>query len=230
MTTLPAANADPKLKAAEDRLREVMLALPEATEDFPWGHRSGKVKGKMFAILVLEDSGLTVTTKLPDSNEAALMLPFTAPTGYGMGKSGWVTATFKPGNAVPVELLSQWIHESFRAVAPQKVLKAMAAGAAAAPAKSAVVKAGAPAPKKAAAKKAVVKAGAVKKAAVAKAGAVKKAAVAKAGVVKKAAVAKAGGVKAAAKKAVAKAAAKKTASGKSPTARRGAAPAAAAKR
>ncbi|WP_163994633.1 MmcQ/YjbR family DNA-binding protein [Pyxidicoccus caerfyrddinensis] len=208
MTALPAPNADPKLKAAEDRLREVMLALPEATEDFPWGHRSGKVKGKMFAILVLEDSGLTVTTKLPDSNQAALMLPFTAPTGYGMGKSGWVTATFKSGDAVPVELLSQWIHESFRAVAPQKVLKAMAA----APAKGAVVKASAPAPKKAAAKKAVAKAGAVKKAAVAKAGAVKKAAVAKAGAVKKAA-----------KKAVAKAAAKKTASGKSPTARRGAA-------
>ncbi|MCY1019481.1 MmcQ/YjbR family DNA-binding protein [Pyxidicoccus sp. MSG2] len=225
MTTLPATNADPKLKAAEDRLREVMLALPEATEDFPWGHRSGKVKGKMFAILVLEDSGLTVTTKLPDSNEAALMLPFTAPTGYGMGKSGWVTATFKPGDSVPVELLSQWIHESFRAVAPQKVLKAMAAGGAAAPA-----------PKKAPAKKAVAKAGAVKKAAVAKAGAVKKAAknvVAKAGAVKKAAVAKAGAVKKAAVAkagAVKKAAAKKAAPGKSSTARRGAAPTSPSKR
>jgi predicted DNA-binding protein (MmcQ/YjbR family) len=227
MTTLPATNADPKLRAAEDRLREVMLALPEATEDFPWGHRSGKVKGKMFAILVLEDSGLTVTTKLPDSNEAALTLPFTAPTGYGMGKSGWVTSTFKPGDAVPVELLSQWIHESFRAVAPQKVLKAMAAGAPApkkAPAKKNVV---AKAP---AAKKAAAKAGAVKKAAVkngvAKAGAVKKAAVkngvAKAGAVKKAAVAKAGAVK--------KAAVAKAAPGKSSTARRGAAPASPSKR
>jgi predicted DNA-binding protein (MmcQ/YjbR family) len=227
MTTLPATNADPKLRAAEDRLREVMLALPEATEDFPWGHRSGKVKGKMFAILVLEDSGLTVTTKLPDSNEAALMLPFTAPTGYGMGKSGWVTSTFKSGDAVPVELLSQWIHESFRAVAPQKVLKAMAAGAPApkkAPAKKNVV---AKAP---AAKKAAAKAGAVKKAAVkngvAKAGAVKKAAVkngvAKAGAVKKAAVAKAGAVK--------KAAVAKAAPGKSSTARRGAAPASPSKR
>lgn len=128
MSTVPAVNPDAKLKAAEERLREVMLALPEVTEEFPWGHRTAKVKGKMFAILVLEDGGLTVTTKLPGSHEAALMLPFATPTGYGLGKSGWVTSQFKPGDAVPVELLTQWIHESFRAVAPQKVLKALDAG------------------------------------------------------------------------------------------------------
>lgn len=144
----PVANADPKLQAAEDRLREVMLSLPEATEDFPWGHRAGKVKGKMFAILVLEEAQLTVTTKLPESNTAALMLPFCEPTGYGMGKSGWVTSTFKRGQDVPVELLGQWIHESFRAVAPQKVLKSMGAGS---PVKSTGAKVGTA--KRAAAKK-----------------------------------------------------------------------------
>ena len=233
MSTIPARNADPKLKAAEDRLREVMLAFPEATEDFPWGHRTAKVKGKMFAILVLEDSGLTVTTKLPQSNEAALMLPFTAPTGYGMGKSGWVTSTFKPGEAVPVELLSQWIHESFRAVAPQKVLKAMDAGALAkagaekkAPAKKAAAKSGTAktAAKnvvaKSAAQNVVTKPGTVKKVA-AKPGTAKTA-LAKAAAVKKKAVAKADTVK---KSAVAKAAAvKKVAARKTSAARRGAAP------
>ncbi|NMO14449.1 MmcQ/YjbR family DNA-binding protein [Pyxidicoccus fallax] len=142
MSTSPASKPDAKLKAAEDRLREVMLAFPEVTEEFPWGHRTAKVKGKMFAVLVLEDHRLSVTTKLPDSNEAALMLPFATPTGYGLGKSGWVTSEFKPGDSVPVELLTQWIHESFRAVAPQKVLKALDAGAA---------------PKKTAAKKAAAK-------------------------------------------------------------------------
>lgn len=150
MTTPPLKKPDPKLRAAEERLREVMLALPEVTEEFPWGHRTAKVKGKMFAVLVLEDSRLSVTTKLPQSNEAALMLPFTEPTGYGLGKSGWVSSTFKPGQDVPVELLGQWIHESFRAVAPQKVLKALT-GAAPAPAakKKAAAKAKRPAVKKA---------------------------------------------------------------------------------
>jgi len=159
MTTTPVTNPDAKLKAAEDRLREVMLSLPEVTEEFPWGHRTAKVKGKMFAVLVLEDTRLSVTTKLPESNEAALMLPFTEPTGYGLGKSGWVSSTFKPGQDVPVELLSQWIHESFRAVAPQKVLKALDAGSP--PMKHAVVKK-APA-RKAPAKKASAKTGTAKK-------------------------------------------------------------------
>jgi predicted DNA-binding protein (MmcQ/YjbR family) len=159
MSTRPAAHPDAKLKAAEERLREVMLALPEVTEEFPWGHRTAKVKGKMFAILVLEDGGLTVTTKLPDSNGAALMLPFATPTGYGLGKSGWVTSQFKPGDDVPVELLTQWIHESFRAVAPQKVLKALDAGAG--PVTPGVKKVAA---KKVAAKKVAAKKVAVKKA------------------------------------------------------------------
>ncbi|MCK8498863.1 MmcQ/YjbR family DNA-binding protein [Myxococcus fulvus] len=109
------------LGAAEARLREVMLALPDVTEEFPWGHRTAKVRGKMFAILVLDEEGLRVTTKLPTSNEAALMLPFAEPTGYGLGKSGWVTARFSPGQEVPVELMALWIQESFRAVAPKSL-------------------------------------------------------------------------------------------------------------
>ncbi|AKF83891.1 DifB protein [Myxococcus fulvus 124B02] len=109
------------LGAAEARLREVMLALPDVTEEFPWGHRTAKVRGKMFAILVLDEEGLRITTKLPTSHEAALMLPFAEPTGYGLGKSGWVTARFTPGQEVPVELMALWIQESFRAVAPKSL-------------------------------------------------------------------------------------------------------------
>ncbi len=141
MSHTPSDNVDAKLKAAEDHLREVMLALPEVTEEFPWGHRTAKVKGKMFAILTLDNDGLGVTTKLPESSEAALTLPFTEPTGYGLGKSGWVSSRFKPGSEVPVGLLSQWIHESFRAVAPRKVLDALRASSAPAPAAAAAKKA-----------------------------------------------------------------------------------------
>jgi predicted DNA-binding protein (MmcQ/YjbR family) len=150
MSQAPADKVDPKLKAAEDRLREISLAFPEVTEEFPWGHRTVKVKGKMFVVLTLDNDGLGVTTKLPASNEAALMLPFTEPTGYGLGKSGWVSSRFKSGDAVPVELLTQWIHESFRAVAPQKVLKQLGGAGTAAPAPAKVKKA---AVKKPAAKK-----------------------------------------------------------------------------
>jgi predicted DNA-binding protein (MmcQ/YjbR family) len=165
----PTASQNNPFTATENALREVMLAYPEATEDFPWGHRTAKVKGKMFCILYLDDvQGLSVTTKLPQSNEAALMMPFCTPTGYGMGKSGWVTSSFKPGDEAPVALLAKWIDESFRAVAPKKLVERLdAGGGAAAPEKKAPAKKAPVA--KAAAKKAPAKKAPVKKAAAKKA-------------------------------------------------------------
>jgi hypothetical protein len=56
------------------------------------------------------------------SASTALGLPFAEPTGYGLGKHGWITAKFAPGDSVPLELLHEWIDESYRAVAPKSVL------------------------------------------------------------------------------------------------------------
>lgn len=135
--------------AVEARFGEAMLAYPGATEDFPWGHRTAKVNGKMFAIISTDEGRLSITLKLPVSHEAALLFPFAEPTGYGMGKSGWVTSRFAPGEAVPYELLESWLEESFQAVAPKRVSKARAATSPA-PTLPAVKK---PAAKKSAAKK-----------------------------------------------------------------------------
>jgi hypothetical protein len=62
------------------------------------------------------------SVKLPESGADVLDLPFTKPTGYGLGKSGWVTATFDPKDAPPLEILQGWIAESYRAVAPKKLV------------------------------------------------------------------------------------------------------------
>ena len=106
-------------------LRKLALAYPEATEDHPWGESAFKVRGKVFLFLSLHDGKLRATTKLPSSGRYALTRPFAAPTGYGLGKSGWVTCTFAPGDDVPLDLLEDWIGESFRAVAPKKLVAAM---------------------------------------------------------------------------------------------------------
>jgi predicted DNA-binding protein (MmcQ/YjbR family) len=115
------AKASP-LRGAESVLAEHALAYPEAYEEFPWGHRAVKVKGKVFVFLYVEDSFLSMSAKLPVSGRHALAMPFASPTQYGLGKSGWVTARFKVSEDVPVDLLSEWIDESFRAIAPKKVL------------------------------------------------------------------------------------------------------------
>lgn len=113
------------LKSAETALRKLALTYPQATEDFPWGHRALKVKGKMFLILSFDKDIFNATMKLPDSGKQALQLPFAQPTGYGLGKSGWVTASFGPKDKVPVELLGEWIDESYRAIAPKKLVSSL---------------------------------------------------------------------------------------------------------
>jgi predicted DNA-binding protein (MmcQ/YjbR family) len=109
------------LRKAERELRAAALAYPQAVEEFPWEHRAFKVKGKMFLIVHGEPGVLNLTVKLPQSHRQAVALPFATPAGYGLGKSGWVTAHFEADDEVPVEMLLEWLDESFRAVAPKRI-------------------------------------------------------------------------------------------------------------
>lgn len=102
-------------------LRDFALTYPEAVEEFPWGERAIKVRKKIFVTLSLHKERLYVTVKLPESSQAALTLPFASPAGYGLGKSGWITATFAPGDEPPTDLLSEWIDESYRTIAPKSL-------------------------------------------------------------------------------------------------------------
>lgn len=115
------------LGSLELDLREYAMTFPEVTEDFPWGHRAMKVKGKVFVFLGGEKNPkeLSLSVKLPQSRDMAVDLPFAEPTGYGMGKHGWVTASFTKIADVPMDLLRAWIEESYRAIAPKKLLKLM---------------------------------------------------------------------------------------------------------
>jgi predicted DNA-binding protein (MmcQ/YjbR family) len=73
--------------------------------------------------------GLNLTVKLGASSEEVLQLPFTEPTGYGLGKSGWVTARFAAGDEPPLGILFDWIDDSYALVAPKKLVARLAAAA-----------------------------------------------------------------------------------------------------
>lgn len=109
----------------ETKLRALALVYPGVREDHPWGESAFKVKEKVFLFMHAGEDRLSFSVKLPHTGPAALSLPFTAPTGYGLGKSGWVSGRIETGREVPFEVLSAWIDESFRAVAPKTVIKAM---------------------------------------------------------------------------------------------------------
>jgi predicted DNA-binding protein (MmcQ/YjbR family) len=107
---------------AEAKIRKFALSYPESTEDHPWGHVAIKVRSKAFVFMALEGNRFSLSVKLPESSVAALMLPFASPTGYGLGKSGWVSAKFEGKSKVPVALLQEWVDESYRAIAPKRVV------------------------------------------------------------------------------------------------------------
>jgi hypothetical protein len=109
--------------AVRRKLKKLGLAYPEAHGKSPWpGHDDLAVRNKTFAYLSAEGEPLSISCKLPLTGQMALTLPFTNPTGYGLGKSGWVTATFDPKQTPPLDLLENWIDESYRAQAPKKLV------------------------------------------------------------------------------------------------------------
>jgi predicted DNA-binding protein (MmcQ/YjbR family) len=61
-----------------------------------------------------------MTVNLPESGDHALSLPEGSPTGYGLGRAGWVTVTLT--SSLPArEVLTDWIMESYRSVAPKSL-------------------------------------------------------------------------------------------------------------
>ncbi|WP_051330496.1 MmcQ/YjbR family DNA-binding protein [Niveispirillum irakense] len=115
----------PAFPEAEKALLDNALSLPEAVEDFPWGDRVLKVRGKIFLFLAQQKGGLRLSMKLPFSRDFALDLPEATPTGYGLGKSGWVTFIYQEGSEPDVPRLIHWMGESYRAVAPKKLVARM---------------------------------------------------------------------------------------------------------
>jgi predicted DNA-binding protein (MmcQ/YjbR family) len=107
-------------------LREFALGLPQAWEDFPWeDDRTAKVGKKVFAFLgPAGEPGddYRFSVKLPDSAEQALALRCCEPTGYGLGRANWVTISVGAADCPPVEVLLDWIEESYRTIAPKTLV------------------------------------------------------------------------------------------------------------
>jgi predicted DNA-binding protein (MmcQ/YjbR family) len=104
------------------RLREFALSLPGAWEDFPWGERVAKVNKRVFVFLGHDETGPPLmTVKLVESHGHALAVEGAEPTGYGLGRAGWVNVPLRAKDITP-ELLCDWIEESYRIVASKRLV------------------------------------------------------------------------------------------------------------
>ena len=110
--------------ALRKRLLAYALGLPEAYLDHPWGEDVAKVRKKVFVFFGIQgyaESGMTV--KLVESQSLALAQPGVSPSGYNLGKSGWVTVQLGPD--LPFEMMREWVDESYRTVAPKSLTVTM---------------------------------------------------------------------------------------------------------
>ena len=119
------AVTEPALKKWE-KVRAFALGLPAATEEFPWGESVAKVSKKVYVFLGVTDGShpLGVTVKLKDeaAHAHALTFPGAEPSGYGLGRAGWVRIPLEGRGAPAAELLCEWVEESYRAIAPKRLI------------------------------------------------------------------------------------------------------------
>jgi predicted DNA-binding protein (MmcQ/YjbR family) len=111
---------------ASAHLRAVGLALPGVHEDHPWGESVLKVDGKVFLFgghAADPSTDLKFSLKLPHTGGDALLGGYAQPTGYGLGRSGWVSFRFPPDAVPDADALTAMMMESYRAVAKKRRIK-----------------------------------------------------------------------------------------------------------
>jgi predicted DNA-binding protein (MmcQ/YjbR family) len=74
------------------------------------------------------DASKRMTVKLDESHAHALSVEGAEKTGYGLGRSGWVTVPLA-ADGVTAELLRDWVEESYRIVAPKRLVAELDRGA-----------------------------------------------------------------------------------------------------
>jgi predicted DNA-binding protein (MmcQ/YjbR family) len=110
-------------RAIRRKVLAFALSLPGAYEDHPWGESVAKVGKKVFVFLGVgnDPALLGMSVKLDDSLDQALAVPGASPTGYGLGRAGWVNVPFRD-TSPPLPVLTDWVEESFRRVAPRRLV------------------------------------------------------------------------------------------------------------
>ncbi len=117
------AGTSRRVSVAWKKLHAKALSLPEACEDFPWGDCVAKVNKKVFVFLGDGTADAKVSLKLrAEAHEHALSIEGAAPTGYNLGRAGWVTL---PVKEIPGALLEDWLLESYALVAPKRLSQSL---------------------------------------------------------------------------------------------------------
>jgi predicted DNA-binding protein (MmcQ/YjbR family) len=108
------------------RLERIVARLPEAerVDIEAWGGEpTFRVRGRNFVFSALDASGISV--KLPKEEAEAVVAtdPLAEPTGYGLGRHGWVSVSIGKADADRWQQVEEWVRTSYTLVAPKKLAR-----------------------------------------------------------------------------------------------------------
>ena len=109
------------------RLEAIVGELPEAerVDIEAWGGEpTFRVRNKNFVFTNAEATGMSV--KLPKEEAAAVAAtdPGAEPTGYGLGRHGWVSVELAPdADDARWQQVTEWVRTSYTMVAPKRLAK-----------------------------------------------------------------------------------------------------------
>jgi len=109
------------------RLEEIASRLPEAirVDIEAWGGEpTFRVNGKNFVFSNPEATSLSVKLSREEAEAVVATDPGAAPTGYGLGRSGWVTvAVGSRASKARWREVEEWVRTSYTLVAPKKLAR-----------------------------------------------------------------------------------------------------------
>ncbi|MDQ6615389.1 MAG: MmcQ/YjbR family DNA-binding protein [Actinomycetota bacterium] len=108
-----------------DRLAAVALALPEArrVDIEAWDdHPTFRVRGKNFVFSDERATHLSLKLSKDEAVAAVATETWVEPTGYGLGRHGWVSVTLDdPVSEDRWQQVEEWVRTSYTLVAPKRL-------------------------------------------------------------------------------------------------------------
>ena len=114
-------------KGNEAKIEAMAAKLPEATrvDIEAWeGEPTFRVRGKNFIFADREFTGISVKLEKEEAAAVVATEPGASPTGYGLGKHGWVSLTLPTKAKDPKwALVEEWVRTSYTLVAPKTLAR-----------------------------------------------------------------------------------------------------------
>jgi predicted DNA-binding protein (MmcQ/YjbR family) len=108
------------------RLERIVARLPEAerVDVEAWGDEpTFRVRGKTFVFTDHTVSALSVKLSKAEAHAVVATDPLAEPTGYGLGRHGWVSVTIGRGGRDRWDQVEEWVRTSYTLVAPRSLAR-----------------------------------------------------------------------------------------------------------